>query len=116
MRKIWYKEFRQNSTYIFIVDLPLLQGEVAEAAGGEEEAAVRLSLQRLVDVLQGGLPRTSPQQVLGLTDEHVLLGDDLTTERSQNVEKGLTSVTSSEFESFLYRAQMTDDDKTTFPC
>ena len=66
-------------------DLPELQGEVAEAAGGEEEAAVRLSLQRLVDVLQGGLPRASLQQVLGLTDEHVLLGDDLHTERSQDV-------------------------------
>ena len=67
-------------------DLPELQGEVAEAAGGEEEAAVRLSLQGFVDVLQGGLPRTSLQQVLGLTDEHVLLGDDLHTEISQNVE------------------------------
>ena len=67
-------------------DLPELQGEVAEAAGGEEEAAVRLSLQGFVDVLQGGLPRTSLQQVLRLTDEHVLLGDDLHTEISQNVE------------------------------
>ena len=62
------------------VHLPLFLLEVAETPGGEEEAAVLVLLQGFVDVVQGGLPLASVQQVLGLTDVDVLLIDHVQTE------------------------------------
>ena len=59
----------------------MLESEVAEAPGGEEEAAVWLVLQGPVDVVQGGLPLPPLQEVLRLTDEDVPLAYSSNTNR-----------------------------------